>query len=138
MPQLASCSECGFGFLGGHSHHTGSSPCVCLSCLTLFACRTKSASGPNIGEKIEIYRISMRGKRKDRKIEYVPTGVWFTAERGESFSICDSVSYLVHYPIDRVCCPQCSKNTLSLGFQLGDSCPRCRSGKLNIDSDIEY
>lgn len=137
MGQHVTCPKCEFSFFGGHSHHTGASTCVCLACMELYHCPTKSEWGPVIGEDIQLFRVISFGKRKKTRTEFLPTGVTFTAEQGEAFQLGERTTYLVHYPIDSIACPVCNQAALCFGFQNGDVCPKCKTESVRIDQ-IEY
>jgi hypothetical protein len=138
MGQHARCNECSFSFFGGHSHHIGYSPCICLSCLSEFGCPTQSPWGARIGETIELVRFRTTGKRKKQKTEQVPTGVSFIVEQDKALQIDNRIiSYLVRYPIETVPCPDCDRFSLSLGFEGGEICPKCKRGIVNTEF-IEY
>lgn len=144
MGQHASCPKCRFSFYGGHSHHSGTSDCLCLGCKTRYICPTRSPWGPEIGEEIEVCRASNTTRKRKKgktgnipKKTYVPTGVVFKAERGEPFQHGDTVSYFVHYPVDAIPCPNCGERQLTFGFEPGAKCPMCQDGTLVLEA-IEY
>ena len=137
MDQHATCNRCSFGFWGGHSHHCGSSCCVCLSCLANFVCPTKSVWGPSIGEVIPICRVQTKGKKKQQVTEIIASGVVFVAEMGDAIQIGRSTFHGVHYPIETVPCPDCGAHSLCLGFEEGTPCPKCKVG-LIATLPIEY
>lgn len=140
MGQHASCPKCQFSFYGGHSHNSSASRCVCLGCKALYICPTRSPWGPEIGEEIELLRVSTTTRKlkkgKSRKIaeeSYVPTSVVFKAERGEAFHLGDAVHHGVRYPVDLIPCPNCRERQLTLGFEQGARCPMCKDSTLVLD-----
>lgn len=136
MGQLASCKACGFSFLGGHSHQSRDSACICLSCKFCLSCPTQSAWGPEVNEEIEVCRLVTSGKRKAKKTTRIPTGVRFKTEQGISFQLEDRTAFLYHCSIDPVACPDCGASTLKMGFENEDACPVCNSGKLEVSPVI--
>ena len=139
MGQHATCNRCDFEFHGGHSHDSGASSCICLSCKALFECPTKNRWGPTIDEVIELVKVEIKGKARRHRTEKTSTGVTFVVERGalSELQIGDEPDYYLHYPIDEVACPQCRARKLVLGFELGDACPFCLSGSIET-SFVEY
>jgi hypothetical protein len=66
-----------------------------------------------VGETIELVRVRTTGKRKKQKTEQIPTGVSFIAKQGEALQVNNHIiSYLVHYPIETIPCPDCSQFSL--------------------------
>lgn len=137
MGQEATCSNCDFQFLGGHSHHTGESICICLSCCTEFACPTESNWGAEIGETIALIQIVRETNGRIAESMRRSTGITFVAERGESISFRGREDFLVHYPLETVPCPHCGSRCLTGGFEQGSACPRCKVGQIET-SGIEY
>jgi len=127
----ASCDRCKFEFTGGHSHDSGSAACLCLNCFSNFECVTASRWGPEVGEVIPLFKVVTRGKKRKRTVELVPTGVTFVAEGGVAG---EDVRYpSITYPISNVPCPECHTNSLVLGFDNIQQCPKCREGTLTIN-----
>ena len=137
MGQHAFCDCCSFRFDGGHSHHTGQSECICVACMTVFVCPTKSVWGPQAGEVIALCRISVTGKRRRHKLKIAETGTTFVAERISLGDSGNAATDGVRYPIETVQCPECRAFSLALGFHDGDLCPKCRTGTIRTNF-VEY
>ena len=140
MANRAYCSKCKFEFYAGHDHHSGSSSCLCLQCMAVFTCVTKSNWGPNFDEVVPICRTvrRKRKKKRDRDPKQVPTGTTVVACRDEEskFMIGEEISYLVYYDFESVPCPDCDSESLVAGFDEECNCPKCKVGHLTLDPII--
>ena len=149
MVQYAECKRCFFRFSGGHSHHSGSSRCICTTCLSGFSIATANEWGPRIGEVVELvlYQNATRlapgpGPRRwcHAKIHPVdppkPTGIRMTLEAGETRTNGEHSVTLVHYPIADIDCPECNVRSIVMGFEPGDMCPQCNQEQLELGGVI--
>ena len=149
MGQHAECKRCFFRFSGGHSHHAGSSCCICTNCLSRFSIPTANEWGPQIGETVELvlYQTATRlvpepGPRRwcHAKIHPVdpptPTGVHLTLIAGETRTNGEHSITLVHYPIMDIVCAECNTPSLVMGFDPDAPCPQCNQGPLELGAVI--
>ena len=149
MSQHAECKRCFFRFSGGHSHHAGSSSCICTSCLSRFSIPTKNEWGPQIGETVELilYQTATRlvpepGPRrwchaKNHPVDPPrPTGVQMMLVAGETHTEGEHSITLVHYPVANTECPVCGRRSLVMGFEPDDLCPQCNQGSLELGAVI--
>ena len=131
------CNKCDFDFCSGHSHHEGAAGVMCSECATEFSLPTRSSWGPNIGEVLELHKLTRTFDKKTKKRKVLlrvtrePTGLKLQVEEGASRGE-------VHYPIESMVCPICSAaGVLKLDFSTGEQCPKCKLGKLQCD-EVEY
>ena len=146
MAQHANCTRCSFEFHGGHSHHTGSSCALCVSCLAAYSLTTENPWGPAVGERLHLLLGGTATRRKKRKrnrlvdrVYHDPpldTGVYITTLAGETKTAGEDEFTDVIYPIENVACPQCSKMTVVLGFDADDQCPECGEQSLELHAII--
>ncbi|MFO0884325.1 MAG: hypothetical protein U0894_09065 [Pirellulales bacterium] len=129
---LANCPKCAFRFVGGHSHHTGSSEAVCDTCHCFFRCQTNNRWGPKVGEIITVYKV----EGSDEEAKLIPTGLQFQVVESEAGidSGQDFVSVL--YPQKGLGCTECERGTIRFGFKEGEHCPWCSQAELEFSTII--
>lgn len=130
----ATCPKCAFQFIGGHSHHSGSSEAVCDTCHCFFRCPTNNRWGSEVGDIITVYKVEARDEGRETKL--IPTGLQFqVAESEVGFDTGrDLVSVL--YPQGGLPCTECVGGTIRFGFEVGERCPWCSQAELEFSTIV--
>jgi len=136
MSYRATCPNCDFDFYGGHSHHTGHSWAVCVSCHAYFTCPTDNPWGPAPNEIITVHRLVSRGRGKKRVVDSIPTELSFHAVEVMSAPTSGPQFPVIQYPTDGLPCPDCKDGTVRFGFERDENCPWCGHMPMKFNSII--
>lgn len=136
---LFKCRSCAFRFLSGWSHHERGMGLICKHCGEQFkAVSEQSPWGPQPDERLPVFHLRHVSKRKGSVT--VPTGSFLLVEKSsKTIRIGNRSVPQVQVTPSSLTCPHCgSQGTVTETLYEGQSCPKCHTGFISDEGEVEY
>ena len=137
------CDTCDFEMSSGNSHHVGAFFCVCLACGDCLGIGTGESFGGAEREGENLNVLWFRYGAGCKQDEWVNTGVKITVRCGPPIHVPAEVGgpAMEWWAPDTsdIVCPGCGvRGQVVTELHEGDTCPKCRQGRIKASGPVIY